>query len=144
MPWVRGLRTDRITSPCDIRTFGFFHGMQGRYATFEDFFLYYLRQHREPRNRLLHACGTAAGVLIVATSLVLHHPWFALLFLPVAYGFAWFGHLVIERNQPATWNYPWWSFVADFRMLALMVTGQLESWLARADDDTENKLATSN
>ena len=117
--------------------------MHRRFATFDDFFLYYLRQHREPQNRVLHACGTALGVLIVIFSFALHHPWFALLFLPVAYSFAWFGHLVVERNHPATWEYPWWSFIADFRMLRLMVTGQLDSWLTKADD-SEKKLATSN
>ncbi len=106
--------------------------MRAPFATFDEFFLFYLRQHREPRNRLLHACGTALGVLIVPASFVLHHPWFALLFLPVAYSFAWFGHLVIEGNHPATWEYPWWSFLADFRMLGLMITGRMSGWMAKA------------
>ncbi len=117
--------------------------MPRQFATFDEFFLYYLRQHREPQNRLLHACGTALGVLIVAASFVLHHPWFALLFPPVAYSFAWFGHLVIERNHPATWEYPWWSFVADFRMLGLMMTGRLGAWLAKAEQSEETMAAGS-
>ncbi len=115
--------------------------MQRQFATYDEFFLHYLRQHREPQNRLLHACGTGLGVTIVIASFVLGHPWFAFLFLPIGYGFAWFGHLVIERNHPATWDYPWWSFISDFKMLGLMLTGRLASWLARADKQ-ENIVAT--
>ena len=103
------------------------------FATYDEFFLHYLRQHRDAHNRLLHACGTGLGIVVVITALVLGHPWFALLFVPIGYGFAWFGHFVIERNTPATWDFPWWSFLSDFRMLALMLTGRLGHWIARAE-----------
>jgi|ERR1044071_4108931 hypothetical protein len=112
------------------------------FATYDEFFLHYLRQHRDPRNRLLHACGTGLGLGVVAASLVLHHPWFALFFLPVGYSFAWFGHLVLEGNKPATWGHPWWSFISDFRMLGLMLIGRLDSWLTKADEE-DQQLATS-
>jgi len=117
--------------------------MERHFATYDEFFLHYLRQHRDPQNRVLHACGTALGMAVVVASLVFRHPWFALLFLPVGYGFAWFGHLVIERNQPATWQHPWWSFLSDFRMLVLMLTGRLGTWLARADKSDNQHLAAS-
>ena len=117
--------------------------MDRHFATYDEFFLHYLRQHREPQNRVLHACGTGLGIAVVAASLVLRHPWFALLFLPVGYGFAWFGHLVIERNAPATWQHPWWSFRSDFRMLGLMLTGRLGTWLARANEVDNQQLAAS-
>lgn len=108
--------------------------MSRHFANYDEFFLHYLRQHRAPRNRLLHACGTGFGIAAVVASFAVGHPWFALLFLPIGYGFAWFGHLVVERNHPATWDYPWWSFLSDFRMLALMLTGRLEPWLAKASE----------
>jgi hypothetical protein len=117
--------------------------MSRPFATYNEFFLHYLRQHRDAHNRLLHACGTALGVSIVAGSIVLHHPWFALLFVPVGYGFAWVGHLVLEGNKPATWGHPWWSFISDFRMLGLMVTGKLGAWLARAEAE-EKRMAAAN
>ena len=117
--------------------------MQRQFATYDEFFLHYLRQHRDPQNRRLHACGTGLGLIVVVASLALGHPWFALLFLPIGYGFAWFGHLAVERNHPATWGYPWWSFVSDFRMLALMLTGRLDAWIAKADQ-AEKRMATGN
>jgi len=117
--------------------------MDRHFASYDQFFLYYLRQHRDPQNRVLHACGTGLGLAVVIASLAFRHPWLALLFLPVGYGFAWFGHLVIERNEPATWQHPWWSFISDFRMLGLMVTGRLGAWLARAEKADNQQLAAS-
>jgi hypothetical protein len=32
----------------------------------------------------------------------------------------------MEGNRPATFGHPFWSFISDFRMLALMSTGKLE------------------
>ena len=106
--------------------------MSGQPGSYDEFFLFYLREHSHPANRALHACGTALGVLICVASFALHHPWFALLWLPVGYGFAWFGHFLVEHNQPAAFRHPLWSFISDFHMLALMITGGLDRRLALA------------
>jgi hypothetical protein len=96
------------------------------FAGYDEFFAYYLSQHSDRRNRALHLCGTLAGVTIVAAAFSLHHPWWALAWAPVSYGFAWTGHFLIERNRPATFGHPWWSFIADFHMLWRMVTGGMK------------------
>ena len=98
-----------------------------RIESYEQFFDFYLQQHSDPRNRLLHAIGTTLGVAIVVWAFVSGHLWWALLFFPVGYGFAWTGHFVLEKNKPATFGYPFWSFISDFRMLGLMLTGRLAS-----------------
>jgi hypothetical protein len=102
-----------------------------RFADYDAFFRYYVQQHKHPGNRFLHACGTALGISIFVIAFALGHPWWALLWVPVAYGFAWTGHFLLEKNTPATFGHPFWSFISDFRMLALMMTGRLQPYLDR-------------
>jgi hypothetical protein len=42
----------------------------------------------------------------------------ALFVLLIAYGCAWFGHFFVEKNVPATFIYPSFSLMGDFRMFA--------------------------
>jgi hypothetical protein len=100
-----------------------------QFANYNEFFAFYVKQHSDPRNRLMHACGTALGLAVVIVALATGHPWFALLWIPVAYGFAWTGHFLIEKNKPATFGHPFWSFISDFRMLGLMLVGRLDPYL---------------
>lgn len=102
-----------------------------KFDTYDEFFIFYLQQHRNPANRAMHATGTSLGIMTVIASLALGHPWFALLFFPIGYGFAWTGHFLLEKNKPATFGYPFWSFISDFRMLWIMATGQLGKWMAK-------------
>jgi hypothetical protein len=102
-----------------------------RFATYNEFFVFYLQQHKSRANRALHAAGTTLGFLTLIIAFALGHPWYAFLWLPIAYGFAWTGHFVLEHNKPATFGYPFWSFISDFRMLWLMATGQLGTWMAK-------------
>ena len=97
------------------------------FANYEEFFTFYLHEHSDPRNRMMHAAGTLLGFCTLVVPFVLGHPVYALLWPVVAYGFAWTGHFLIEGNKPATFGHPFWSFISDFRMLALMLTGRLKS-----------------
>ncbi len=96
------------------------------FSNYDEFFRFYLEQHSSRGNRVMHACGTVLGLCAVITAFALGHPWFALLWLPIGYGFAWTGHFLLEHNKPATFGHPFWSFISDFRMLALMVRGKLK------------------
>jgi hypothetical protein len=97
------------------------------FASYDEFFTFYLQQHSNAGNRRLHAVGTISGLLIFIGALATAHYVWALLWIPVAYGCAWTGHFLLEKNKPATFGHPWWSFISDFRMLALMVSGRLET-----------------
>jgi hypothetical protein len=111
------------------------------FTTYDEFFTFYLREHSDPRNRLMHAAGTLLGLGTVIIPLIVGHAWYALLWPVVAYGFAWTGHYLIEGNKPATFGHPFWSFFSDFSMLALMATGRLEERIKRGDEALKRRSA---
>jgi len=39
------------------------------------------------------------------------------------YGFAWFAHFVFEKNRPATFRQPVYSFMGDWKMFWEILTG---------------------
>jgi hypothetical protein len=87
-----------------------------RFATFAEFYPYYLAEHADPRCRRLHFVGTSAVIAAVVTAIATREArW--MLAAPVAgYGFAWFGHYRFERNRPATFRHPFYSLVGDFAL----------------------------
>ena len=97
------------------------------FRSYDEFFAFYLEQHSDAGNRWMHAIGTSLGIVVVIVAFATHHPWYALLWIPLGYGCAWTGHFLLEKNTPATFGHPFWSFISDFRMLGLMVTGRLSS-----------------
>jgi len=100
--------------------------------SFEAFFPYYLREHSDPRTRALHYVGTTL-VIGIGLFAVFTQRWALLLLLPVCgYFFAWVSHFSIEKNRPATFTYPLWSLISDFKMYGLWITGRLGPHLKAA------------
>lgn len=100
--------------------------MTRRFSSFEEFWPYYLEQHRHPVCRGLHLAGLLAALVCLGLGIAGSPYW--LLGAPVSgYGLAWLGHLAFERNRPATFGHPFWSLRGDFRMIARMLSGRLES-----------------
>jgi hypothetical protein len=106
-----------------------------RYQSFEEFWPYYVSQHRDRTCRRLHFVGTTIAMGCVAAA-----PFYppALLAAPVAgYGFAWIGHFAFEKNKPASWlgaKELVWSLRGDLRMWTKMVTGQMDAEVDRLAD----------
>lgn len=103
-----------------------------RIRTYSEFWPYYLREHSRPETRNVHLVGTACAVVSLAALFVSTNPWFALVAVIGGYGPAWFAHLFLEHNRPASFRYPLWSLISDFRMAAAWTTGGLESDLDQA------------
>lgn len=96
-----------------------------RYQSFEAFWPFYLKEHSLPLNRRLHFVGTTLALSCLVLALVQMQPLFLLGAPLCGYGWAWFGHFMIEKNRPATFQYPLWSLRGDFRMYGQMLRGQL-------------------
>ena len=104
--------------------------MPERFTSFEEFWPYYVGEHRSPDCRMLHYIGTT-GVFVFALAALMISPWFLLGMPLFAYGFAWAGHFLVEKNRPATFDYPLWSLRGDFRMYRLFVTGRMHTEMFR-------------
>ena len=95
------------------------------FRNFKEFYPFYLEQHQDPSNRVLHCIGSTLVLLVLAAAIVTGH-WLWLVAMPVVgYGFAWVGHFFFEKNKPATFTYPLWSLMGDWVMYWQIVTAQL-------------------
>ena len=94
------------------------------YKTFEEFYPYYLAEHSKTGTRITHFIGTTAFFVLVITSVVFGPFWYFLLGIIAAYGWAWVGHFFIEKNKPATFQYPLFSLRGDFKMYFEILTGK--------------------
>ena len=104
---------------------------EDRIQSFEDFWPFYVGEHRNPLNRALHYIGTTLALSIVLYSMLTSQPWIGLLALVGGYGPAWIGHFKVEHNRPATFTYPRWSLIGDFKMLFYFVTFRMGRELIR-------------
>jgi len=96
--------------------------MDKEYKSFSEFYPFYLSEHMNPICRGLHFIGTSLVMLIIIMSFINLK---ALLFAPLCgYGFAWIGHFFFEKNRPATFAYPLYSFMGDWVMYKDIILGK--------------------
>jgi len=84
------------------------------FKSLKEFYPFYLSEHQNVTNRVLHFIGTGMVVLLFFAA-VLFHEWRFLLIMPfLGYGFAGMGHLFFEKNKSVTFQYPRYSLASDF------------------------------
>ena len=97
-----------------------------KFNSFKEFYPFYLSEHSKKSTKLLHVLGSILVISILVYS-VLNQDWTKLYFLPiVGYSFAWIGHFFFEKNKPATFKYPLYSFIGDWVMLKDIIFGKVK------------------
>jgi len=100
--------------------------MSEKFQTFSEFYPYYLAEHQNAVCRRLHFVGSLLILCVLAYSLTTQQ-WQWLILLPfLGYGFAWVGHFFFEHNRPATFTYPFYSFLADWVMFKDILLGRIK------------------
>jgi hypothetical protein len=99
--------------------------------TFSDFWPYYVLAHRQIATRIFHTVGTLTGWTLVVLAIVRASWWIGLGALLVPYAFAWFSHFFVEHNRPASFGHPLWSWLADQKMVAMVLTGRMNQEVQR-------------
>jgi hypothetical protein len=96
-----------------------------RYKSFSDFYPFYLSEHSNRISRRLHFTGTSIALGLLVAAAVTQTWWLIAVALIQGYAFAWVGHYFFERNKPATFKYPGFSLMGDWRLWWEILTGKL-------------------
>jgi len=97
-----------------------------RYSSFAEFYPYYLSEHSNRTCRRLHFVGSSLVLgVVLAVAIGSLAPWWLLSLPVIGYGFAWIGHFFFEKNRPATFKYPLYSFAGDWVMYRDIWTGRI-------------------
>ena len=103
----------------------------GKFETYAEFWDFYVLEHSQPLTRYLHFIGTSLGIVLLVWFLRTGNYIYIPLCFAVGYAFAWFSHFAIEHNKPATFKYPLWSFISDYKMMFLMLIGKMDAEIER-------------
>ena len=95
------------------------------FRTFAEFYPFYLNEHRNPTCRRLHFFGSLGGLYALLQLGLTLDPLWLLGGLLWGYGLAWIGHFGFERNRPASFRQPLYSFMGDWVMFKDILTGRI-------------------
>ncbi len=96
------------------------------FQSFAEFYPFYLKEHSNRTCRRLHFVGSSLGLVCLATGLVSGHLQWLLLGLFCGYLFAWIGHFGFEKNKPASFKRPLYSFMGDWVMYRDIWIGRIK------------------
>ena len=102
-----------------------------RIKTYAEFWDFYVAEHKQPLTRLFHFAGMSLGLVLLVWIFRTGNWIYLPLCFATGYAFAWFSHFVIEKNKPATFKYPLWSFISDYKMMFFMLTGKMNAEVER-------------
>ena len=109
------MNTTTVTAPVDPRAF----------KSFAEFYPFYLNEHSNRTCRRLHFVGSSLGLVCLGLAFALRNPLWILAGLLCGYAFAWVGHFGFEKNKPASFKRPLYSFMGDWVMYKDIWTGKV-------------------
>lgn len=92
---------------------------------YNEFYRFYLTEHRDITSRRLHAVGSSLGIYCFGQAIRQRKLKYIAYGLMSGYACAWIGHFVFEKNKPASFKQPLYSFISDWRMLSDILRGNL-------------------
>src|ERR1044072_6000158 len=95
------------------------------HTRFRDFYPFYLSEHANRTCRRLHFVGTSLVIVIALVAIVERDARWLLLAPLAGYRFAWIGHFFFEKNRPATFTHPLYSFAGDCVMFWDVLRGRV-------------------
>jgi hypothetical protein len=95
-------------------------------TNFKEYYEYYLTLHKNPVNKLLHVVGNLTTVLSIYIGITTFNIWLLVLSPFIIYPFAWTGHVIFEKNEPAAWSRPLWAKACDWVMMKDLLIGKLK------------------
>ena len=90
--------------------------MTRRFASFREFYPFYLSEHANRTSRRLHFAGSCGVLLLVGVAIAAADWRWLVAALACGSGCAWIGHFCFETNRPATFRHPLYSFAGDWVM----------------------------
>jgi hypothetical protein len=82
-------------------------------SSFAEFYPLYLAEHSNRMCRRLHFVGSTAALGCIIMMIMTIYFLYGLL---AGYGCAWVGHFFFEKNKPASFKRPLYSFMGDWVM----------------------------
>lgn len=92
---------------------------------YHEFYRFYLTEHSNIMSRRLHAAGSTIGLYFFSKAIRQRKAKYFVYGLVSGYACAWVGHFVFEKNKPASFKQPLYSFISDWRMLSDILRGRL-------------------
>ena len=97
-----------------------------KFTSFKEFYPYYLSEHKLKINKILHALGSIYGLIFLIFVIFSEQYKLIPIAFLIGYFFAWIGHFIFEKNKPATFKHPLYSFMGDWVMLKDIITRKVK------------------
>jgi hypothetical protein len=96
------------------------------FQSFAQFYPFYLSEHANRTCRRLHFVGSSLSLVFLATAIFTANAWWLLAAILIGYAFAWIGHFGFEKNRPASFKRPLYSFMGDWVMYRDIWLGRIK------------------